>query len=46
MLFALLATAVASTTIVEAIVTGVGLGAGLYCASRTQKTSSMPKAAR
>lgn len=33
-------------TITETIITGIGLGAGLYCASRTKKTSYMPKKAR
>lgn len=33
-------------TIAETIITGIGLGAGLYCASRTKKTNYMPKKAR
>lgn len=32
-----------SAAIAESVITGIGLGAGLYCASRTKQTSSMPK---
>ena len=43
MLLALFASGLVSSVVAKSIVTGIGLGAGLYCASRTQKTSSMPK---
>ena len=47
MIVALLMTMVATgATITETIITGIGLGAGLYCTSRTKKTSYMPKKAR
>lgn len=47
MLIPLFAAMVATgATITETIITGIGLGAGLYCASRTKKTSYMPKKAR
>lgn len=32
-----------STAIAESVITGIGLGAGLYCASRTKQTTAMPK---
>lgn len=35
-----------SAAVAESIITGIGLGTGLYCASRTQKTTAMPKKAR
>lgn len=38
--------AATSTTIADAIFMGVSLGAGIYCTSRTKKTSYMPKKAR
>jgi hypothetical protein len=35
-----------STVITESVITGIGLGAGLYCASRTKQTTAMPKGAK
>ncbi len=35
-----------SAAIAESVITGIGLGAGLYCASRTTQTTSMPKCAK
>ncbi len=46
MFFMLLAITATSSAISESIITGIGLGAGLYCASRTKKTTSMPKKAK
>ncbi|WP_455716509.1 hypothetical protein [Anaerosporobacter sp.] len=37
---------VASSTIVENIITGCGLGVGIYCASRSGKNTYMPKKAK
>lgn len=45
MLFTLFATATASA-ITESIITGCGLGVGLYCASRTGKNTYMPRKAK
>ena len=38
--------AVASSTVVESIITGCGLGVGIYCASRSGKNTYMPKKAK
>ena len=46
MLFTLFASTVISTIVTDSIITGIGLGAGLYCASRTKKTSYMPKSTK
>jgi hypothetical protein len=35
-----------SAAIAESVITGIGLGAGLYCASRTQQTTAMPKSSK
>lgn len=35
-----------SAAITESIITGIGLGAGLYCASRTKQTTAMPKSSK
>lgn len=45
-MFISLFTAVASSIVVESIITGCGLGVGLYCASRTSKNTYMPKKAK
>lgn len=37
---------VASSTAVESIITGCGLGVGIYCASRSGKNTYMPKKAK
>lgn len=36
----------ASSTVVESIITGCGLGVGIYCASRSGKNTYMPKKAK
>jgi len=47
MLLPLLGIAISgSAAIAESVITGIGLGAGLYCASRTNKTTAMPKSAK
>ncbi len=35
-----------SAAIAESVITGIGLGAGLYCASRTNQTTAMPKSSK
>ena len=35
-----------SSLIAESIITGCGLGVGLYCASKSGKNTSMPKKAK
>lgn len=35
-----------STVVVESIITGCGLGVGIYCASRSGKNTYMPKKAK
>ena len=35
-----------SAAVAESVITGIGLGAGLYCASRTKQTTAMPKCSK
>ena len=35
-----------SAAIAESVIAGIGLGAGLYCASRTKQTTAMPKSSK
>lgn len=46
MLLGLLSIGLIGTTTVESICCGVGIGTGLYVASRTKKTTAMPKVTR
>jgi hypothetical protein len=47
MILSLLGVAVSgSAVIAESVITGIGLGAGLYCASRTKQTTAMPKSSK
>lgn len=41
-----LLTATTTSIITESIITGCGLGVGIYCASRTGKNTYMPKKAK
>lgn len=41
-----IAAVVASNTIVDSIMCGVGISTGLYVASRTKKATAMPKKTR
>lgn len=38
--------AASSSLIAESVITGCGLGVGLYCASKSGKITSMPKKAK